>query len=163
MMTGTQPPKPTLASWNDLDASTAAEAILPCNGSGSWAAGVVALRPFHSPEALFAASDRIWPRQSRNLPKPAMVQRRTKLRPAHHRHTNCARRRECSLRTKVRSHLHRLRQRQNRRRDARYPAHTSHQRSSNRTPRGRGATATDHPTPPAQVARGPYLTPILSS
>jgi 2-oxo-4-hydroxy-4-carboxy-5-ureidoimidazoline decarboxylase len=60
MMTGTQPPKPTLASWNDLDASTAAEAILPCNGSGSWAAGVVALRPFHSPEALFAASDRIW-------------------------------------------------------------------------------------------------------
>jgi 2-oxo-4-hydroxy-4-carboxy-5-ureidoimidazoline decarboxylase len=63
MMTETHTPNSTLAAlqnWNHLDARIAAETILPCNGSRAWAAGVVALRPFETPEALFAAADSVW-------------------------------------------------------------------------------------------------------
>ncbi len=49
-----------LADWNGLDAAAASAAILPCNGSLAWSAGVAALRPFQTPEELFAASDRVW-------------------------------------------------------------------------------------------------------
>jgi 2-oxo-4-hydroxy-4-carboxy-5-ureidoimidazoline decarboxylase len=49
-----------IADWNGLDAAAAAAAILPCNGSRAWAAGVVALRPFATPEGLFRASDSVW-------------------------------------------------------------------------------------------------------
>jgi 2-oxo-4-hydroxy-4-carboxy-5-ureidoimidazoline decarboxylase len=62
-MTETHTPNSTLAAlqnWNHLDARIAAETILPCNGSRAWAAGVVALRPFETPEALFAAADSVW-------------------------------------------------------------------------------------------------------
>jgi 2-oxo-4-hydroxy-4-carboxy-5-ureidoimidazoline decarboxylase len=49
-----------LEAWNGLDASAAAAAILPCNGSRAWASAMARLRPFASPAALFDASDRVW-------------------------------------------------------------------------------------------------------
>lgn len=63
-MTETQATNPTLANWNALDASTAAEAILPCNGSRAWADKLVALRPFHTPFDLTCTADIVW----RSLP-----------------------------------------------------------------------------------------------
>jgi 2-oxo-4-hydroxy-4-carboxy-5-ureidoimidazoline decarboxylase len=49
-----------LAEWNDLGLDEAAEVILPCNGSPVWATLVAYNRPFDSPAALFAVSDKIW-------------------------------------------------------------------------------------------------------
>jgi 2-oxo-4-hydroxy-4-carboxy-5-ureidoimidazoline decarboxylase len=49
-----------LAKWNSLDAAYAAREILPCNGSSAWADGLVALRPFVTPEELLVISDRVW-------------------------------------------------------------------------------------------------------
>ena len=49
-----------LAEWNRLDAGSAAEVILPCNGSPAWADGVARMRPFEDVEDLFAAADRVW-------------------------------------------------------------------------------------------------------
>ncbi len=49
-----------LARWNELGLDDAAEVILPCNGSPVWATLVAYNRPFDSPEALFATSDKIW-------------------------------------------------------------------------------------------------------
>jgi 2-oxo-4-hydroxy-4-carboxy-5-ureidoimidazoline decarboxylase len=49
-----------LAEWNGLGLDDAAEVILPCNGSPVWATLLAYNRPFDSPAALFAASDRIW-------------------------------------------------------------------------------------------------------
>jgi 2-oxo-4-hydroxy-4-carboxy-5-ureidoimidazoline decarboxylase len=49
-----------LDEWNQMDAASAADTILPCNGSRAWAEGVVRLRPVANSEALFAASDRVW-------------------------------------------------------------------------------------------------------
>lgn len=49
-----------LAEWNGLGLDDAAEVILPCNGSPVWATLVAYSRPFDSPAALFAASDKIW-------------------------------------------------------------------------------------------------------
>jgi 2-oxo-4-hydroxy-4-carboxy-5-ureidoimidazoline decarboxylase len=54
-----------LTEWNGLGLDEAADVILPCNGSAVWATLVAYRRPFDSPEALFAASDRIW----RSLPE----------------------------------------------------------------------------------------------
>lgn len=54
-----------LGEWNGLGLDEAAEVILPCNGSAVWATLVAYNRPFDSPAALFAASDRIW----RSLPE----------------------------------------------------------------------------------------------
>ena len=53
-------PNQTLDSFNHLDPTAAAAAILPCNGSLAWAEGVAAARPFPNPEALFEASDKVW-------------------------------------------------------------------------------------------------------
>lgn len=58
-------PNPVLARWNSLGLDDAAEVILPCNGSAVWATLVAYNRPFESPAALFAASDKIW----RSLPE----------------------------------------------------------------------------------------------
>ncbi len=55
----------TLAAFNLMDPSTAAQTILPCNGSLAWAEGVVAARPFPGTEALYEASDRVWAALSR--------------------------------------------------------------------------------------------------
>jgi 2-oxo-4-hydroxy-4-carboxy-5-ureidoimidazoline decarboxylase len=49
-----------LADWNGLDAAAATAAILPCNGSRAWAAGMAGLRPLETHEDLLAASDRVW-------------------------------------------------------------------------------------------------------
>ena len=49
-----------LADWNRMDAATAADTILPCNGSRAWANGVAWLRPFVNADDLFAAGDRVW-------------------------------------------------------------------------------------------------------
>ena len=51
---------PTLAHWNALDARTAAEAILPCNGSQAWADNLAALRPFATPFDLTCSADIVW-------------------------------------------------------------------------------------------------------
>jgi 2-oxo-4-hydroxy-4-carboxy-5-ureidoimidazoline decarboxylase len=51
---------PTLSTWNALDAQSAADAILPCNGSRAWAEAMAALRPFDTPFDLTCTADRIW-------------------------------------------------------------------------------------------------------
>ncbi len=60
MMTGAQSPNPTLASWNELDAPSAIETILPCNGSHAWATQLTALRPFHTVADLTCSADIVW-------------------------------------------------------------------------------------------------------
>src|SRR6267378_966481 len=50
----------TLARWNFLPATAAANEILPCCGSRAWADRIVARRPLPDEEALLAASDEIW-------------------------------------------------------------------------------------------------------
>jgi 2-oxo-4-hydroxy-4-carboxy-5-ureidoimidazoline decarboxylase len=49
-----------LDEWNRLDRETAAEKILPCNGSHAWAKCVTAQRPIRSEEELFAVADSVW-------------------------------------------------------------------------------------------------------
>jgi 2-oxo-4-hydroxy-4-carboxy-5-ureidoimidazoline decarboxylase len=49
-----------LARWNDLNANDAAEAILPCCGSKTWADGLAQRRPIQNKDALFAACDEVW-------------------------------------------------------------------------------------------------------
>jgi 2-oxo-4-hydroxy-4-carboxy-5-ureidoimidazoline decarboxylase len=49
-----------LDEWNEFDAATAVQVILPCNGSHAWAAGLTRLRPFADVERLFEASDTVW-------------------------------------------------------------------------------------------------------
>jgi len=50
----------TLANWNAMSASEAAQAILPCCGSQAWAAKLAGMRPFAAFEDLSAASDAVW-------------------------------------------------------------------------------------------------------
>ena len=54
------PDRDTLADWNALDATDAAEAILPCNGSRAWADGMAALRPFATRFDLTCSADLVW-------------------------------------------------------------------------------------------------------
>ena len=49
-----------LRAWNGLEASAAMEAILPCNGSPTWASAMVSARPFSTGQNLLQASDRVW-------------------------------------------------------------------------------------------------------
>lgn len=49
-----------LARWNQIASEAAAQEILPCCGSMSWARGLAAKRPFDDEGALVAASDEIW-------------------------------------------------------------------------------------------------------
>ena len=49
-----------LERWNELAAETAAEEILPCCGSRTWAREVVKRRPLTDGAALVAASDAVW-------------------------------------------------------------------------------------------------------
>jgi len=49
-----------LKRWNLQPAEAAANEILPCCGSRSWASGVTARRPLADEETLLAVSDRIW-------------------------------------------------------------------------------------------------------
>ncbi len=60
MMTGAQSPNSTLARWNELDVPSAIEAILPCNGSQTWASKLTALRPFNSVADLTCTADIVW-------------------------------------------------------------------------------------------------------
>ena len=60
----------TLAHWNTLTPEAAAAAILPCNGSLSWAEQLTALRPFATPFDLTCTADIIW----RALPVDAQQQ-----------------------------------------------------------------------------------------
>jgi len=59
-MSQQHPVNPILENWNRLNKETAAQAILPCNGSLAWAIGVVTLSPIDTPEELFAAGDKVW-------------------------------------------------------------------------------------------------------
>jgi 2-oxo-4-hydroxy-4-carboxy-5-ureidoimidazoline decarboxylase len=49
-----------LARWNDLGPTEAAEEILPCCGSTTWASQMASHRPLFDETALLAASDEIW-------------------------------------------------------------------------------------------------------
>jgi 2-oxo-4-hydroxy-4-carboxy-5-ureidoimidazoline decarboxylase len=49
-----------LAQWNTLDAKAASSEILSCCGSRAWARNLVHMRPFESPQQIFAAADRVW-------------------------------------------------------------------------------------------------------
>jgi 2-oxo-4-hydroxy-4-carboxy-5-ureidoimidazoline decarboxylase len=59
-MTETHMHNSILAAWNALDAPTAAEAILPCNGSRAWADQLAALRPFQTAFDLTCTADIVW-------------------------------------------------------------------------------------------------------
>ncbi len=59
-MTETQAPNSTLANWNALDARTAAEAILHCNGSQAWADTLAALRPVPTSFDLTCTAGIVW-------------------------------------------------------------------------------------------------------
>ena len=59
-----------LRAWNALQEKDAVAAVLPCNGSQSWAAALVSARPFATSEALFARADEIW----RGLPEADWLQ-----------------------------------------------------------------------------------------
>ena len=50
----------TLARWNFLPATAAANEILPCCGSRAWAHGIVARRPLPDEQSLLAASVEVW-------------------------------------------------------------------------------------------------------
>jgi OHCU decarboxylase len=54
-----------LARWNGLPSQKAADEILPCCGSKSWARQMAACRPIFDETALLGASDRVW----KNLPE----------------------------------------------------------------------------------------------
>ena len=60
---------PILDAWNQMTQESAIETILPCNGSPAWATGLADLRPFTTPEALFAASDSCRKTSKRSLPR----------------------------------------------------------------------------------------------
>jgi len=64
------PTNSTLEAWNALSPEAAAKAILPCNGSQSWATQLAALRPFATPFDLTCTADIIW----RALPVDAQQQ-----------------------------------------------------------------------------------------
>jgi len=49
-----------LARWNTVSPERAAEQILSCCGSSTWARELASRRPFPDEAALFAASDEIW-------------------------------------------------------------------------------------------------------
>ena len=51
---------PILTHWNTLSPEAAAAAILPCNGSQTWADNLTALRPFETPFDLTCTADIIW-------------------------------------------------------------------------------------------------------
>jgi 2-oxo-4-hydroxy-4-carboxy-5-ureidoimidazoline decarboxylase len=49
-----------LARWNGLQLQQAAEEILPCCGSRTWAVGMAERRPIQDEAMLLAASDEVW-------------------------------------------------------------------------------------------------------
>lgn len=49
-----------LGRWNELPPEEAVREILPCCGSGTWAARMAAKRPLREEAALLVASDEIW-------------------------------------------------------------------------------------------------------
>jgi 2-oxo-4-hydroxy-4-carboxy-5-ureidoimidazoline decarboxylase len=49
-----------LARWNDIDSEEAAEEILSCCGSKSWARGMASQRPILDETGLLAACDQVW-------------------------------------------------------------------------------------------------------
>ena len=53
---------PILAEWNTSDQASAMEAMIACCGARSWAAEMVARRPFPDPAGLSAAADEVWSR-----------------------------------------------------------------------------------------------------
>jgi len=59
-----------LARWNGLSQEEAAREILPCCGSGTWAASMASKRPLQDEASLLATSDAIW----RSLGEPDWVE-----------------------------------------------------------------------------------------
>ena len=51
---------PVLERWNSLDPSLAASEILPCCGSKTWAAELIARRPIVDEDHLLIQSDAVW-------------------------------------------------------------------------------------------------------
>jgi 2-oxo-4-hydroxy-4-carboxy-5-ureidoimidazoline decarboxylase len=49
-----------LEAWNHQDTGAAANAVLPCCGSHSWANQLVAGRPYRNEHAVFDKSDAVW-------------------------------------------------------------------------------------------------------
>lgn len=50
----------TLARWNLLDADSAAQEVLPCCGSRTWAEKLATNRPIEDEAALMAVSSAVW-------------------------------------------------------------------------------------------------------
>jgi 2-oxo-4-hydroxy-4-carboxy-5-ureidoimidazoline decarboxylase len=59
-MSQLHPVNTILEDWNRLEQPDATQTILPCNGSVAWAIGMVNARSFETPDALFAAADKVW-------------------------------------------------------------------------------------------------------
>ena len=53
-------PNAILEDWNNLPQDSAADAILPCNGSRAWAEQIAGLRPFATSFDLTCTADIIW-------------------------------------------------------------------------------------------------------
>jgi 2-oxo-4-hydroxy-4-carboxy-5-ureidoimidazoline decarboxylase len=53
-----------LARWNGLPAQEAAQEILACCGSTTWARALAARRPFRDASSIMATSDEVWNRLS---------------------------------------------------------------------------------------------------
>lgn len=51
---------PVLTRWNELDAESATNEILPCCGSSAWAAQLAAKRPIADEPSLIEASNTVW-------------------------------------------------------------------------------------------------------
>ena len=177
------PTNPTLEAWNALTPEAAAAAILPCNGSHAWATQLAALRPFASPFDLTCTADIVWRSLSADAQQqafdshPRIGEHQAKsatpeslalsfartidgavLRQPNSRHRHPASQRQPCLRSKIPPHLHRLRHRQIRRRNAGHPPPPPRQRPRHRTPRSRRTTTPDHPAPPPQMAGLTHLT-----
>ncbi len=56
---------PILEAWNHMEQQAAADAVLPCNGSSTWATLMAYNRPFATADDLFRISDDAW----RSLPE----------------------------------------------------------------------------------------------
>ena len=166
----------TLAAWNAADEAAALEAMIACCGAKRWAAGNGGAAPHRSSvEALSEAADRVWstmrgaglagglrmPSAHRRAQRPPHAARAIGRVVASRSNRQRARQRErvlaelaeenAALRAALRLHVHRVRNRQERRRDAGDSQAPPGERSRDRIARSRRTAAADHANPFGKV------------
>jgi hypothetical protein len=174
------PPAPTpLARLNAMPEDEATAALLACNGSPRWARTMAALRPFEDAAAALRLADRTWwslP-ESDHLEAFAAHPRIGERKAAVDTGTTAAtwsageqsgmntptpparapRRRQPRLRRPLRLLLHRLRDRQDRRRDARPARAAPHRHPRVRAAHRRRGAGRDHPPAHHKTFGGPLM------